>query len=190
MDLYHFPKKRRLSYIILQFLDGIVTQRQLPRLLFDYFLLLLDFGVGSRGRRSFKFENMWLQAKGFVDQAKTWLRSYIYEGTLSHVLAQKLKALKADLKKWNGVFGNVWKQKEMEKGFCELDMIVEVRSLTEDENLKREEYSSNLERSIYLEQVSWRQKSRALWLREGHKNTKIFHKMANSFPFFFFFFDK
>lgn len=37
----------------------------------DRFLLLLDFGVGSRGRRSFKFENMWLQAKGFVDQVKT-----------------------------------------------------------------------------------------------------------------------
>jgi hypothetical protein len=40
--------------------------------------------------------------------------SYSYEGSPSYVLAQKLKALKSDLKKCNEeVFGNVAKQKEM-----------------------------------------------------------------------------
>jgi hypothetical protein len=66
-----------------------------------------------------------------------WWGSYIYEGTSSHVLAQKLKPLKVDLKKWNEVIGNVGTQKkELEKGFCELDMIAEDRQLTEDENMK------------------------------------------------------
>jgi hypothetical protein len=106
--------------------------------------------VGRQGRRSFKFENMWLQAEGFVEQVKMWWGSYIYEDTSSHVLAQKLKSLKVDLKKWNEVFGSVGMQNEMEKGLCELDMIVEGTPLIEDENIKREEYSRSLEKSIYL----------------------------------------
>jgi hypothetical protein len=69
---------------------------------------------------------MWLQAEGFVD-VKKWWGLYNYEGTSSYVLAQKLKALKGDMKKWNKeVFGNVGKRKEMEAGgLHELDMIVE-----------------------------------------------------------------
>lgn len=133
--------------------------------------------MGSRGNRYLKFENMWLQLEGFVEQVKTWCGSYNYSGSPSYVLAQKLKALKLELKKWNEeVFGNVGKlKKEMVEGFCELDMIAEERSLTEDERLKNEDISRELERSIILEEVSWRQKSMVLWLREGDNNT-----LANS----------
>jgi hypothetical protein len=44
-------------------------------------------------------------------------------------------------------------------------MIAEERPLSEEENIKREDYSRRLEQSIYLEEVSWRTKSRALWLK-------------------------
>jgi hypothetical protein len=73
--------------------------------------------VGSRGSRYYKFENMWLKLGGFEELVKIWCVSYSYQGSPSYVSAQKLKALKSDLK--------VAKRKEMGDGLCELDIIVE-----------------------------------------------------------------
>ena len=46
--------------------------------------------------------------KGFVERVRSWWEFYNVLGAPSFVLANKLKLLKNDLKKWNvEVFGNV-----------------------------------------------------------------------------------
>jgi len=62
---------------------------------------------------------------------------------------------------------------------CVLDGVEVERALVAEVKLRKTMVISVLEKATLLEEISWRQESRALWLREGDK-CKIF--------FFFFFF--
>ena len=51
---------------------------------------------------------MWLIDEGFLERVRSWWESYHFQGTPSYTLANKLKMLKLDLKRWNvEEFGNI-----------------------------------------------------------------------------------
>jgi hypothetical protein len=54
-----------------------------------------------------------------------------------------------------------------------IDVIEEERALCHKEKLRKAKAISDLERTTLLEEVSWRQNSSALWLREDDKCTKF-----------------
>ncbi|KAG6644474.1 hypothetical protein CIPAW_08G057000 [Carya illinoinensis] len=160
----------------------ILCQKCLPKLCSDHFPLLLDCGGLHEGRRYFKFENMWLKTEEFLDKIRSWWSSYQISGFPNFVLAGKLKNLKNDLRIWNKeIFGNLNDQRE--NLFQELQRLEDKEvtgALTVNEKERKTVVVAELEKITLMEEISWRQKSRALWLQEGDKCTNFFHRVANS----------
>ena len=157
-------------------------QKRLSRVLSDHFSILLEGGSFRRGKIPFRFENMWLRMDNFVNKVKEWWASYVFQGTSSFILAKKLAALKLDLEKWNEAeFGNVsFKKQALWSKLNVLDAKEENHRLTAEEKLEQSNLRTDIEKLTLMEEISWRQKSKVLHLKEGDANTKFFHRMANS----------
>ena len=112
---------------------------------------------------------MWLKVDGFLDKVKSWWENYLFQGSPSFIFAKKLAALKSDLKKWNeSDFGNISvKKQQLWSKLNVLDVKENSQSLSDEEKREQTSLRADLEKAALLEEISWRQKSKILFLKEG-----------------------
>lgn len=160
----------------------VIKQVALPRVISDHRPLLMKCGDWEVKPSYFKFENMWLQAEGFMDKVEEWWHNYTLGGSPDFILTQKLKKLKKDITDWNkATFGQLETRKsQILEDLALLETIAESRLMSQAEKEKLVTLNHELQKLAIAKEVSWRQKSRCLWLKEGDKNTKFFHTIANS----------
>jgi len=158
-----------------------IKQTTMQRVTSDHIPIALLCGHWEQSKSYFKFENWWLN-QGFVERIKVWWNDFEFYGKPDYILACKLKALKGKLKEWSRYEqGNLKLQKNnLLNQMAVLESHQSNRILTEEEIEKKPTLFMEYEGCLKNEEVAWRQRSRALWLKEGDRNTKFFHQTANA----------
>ena len=85
----------------------------------------------------------------------SWWESYLFQGTPSFSLANKLKMLKLDLKRWNvEEFGDIGlRVQNLWKDFIELEVIEDDHVLTVEESREKDRIRGELEKTTLLEEA-------------------------------------
>ena len=71
-----------------------LNQSAIPKPTSNHSLIILDGDRLSKAKTPFRFEDMWLKMEGFKDLIKRWWSGYSLSGSCSHILVEKLNALK------------------------------------------------------------------------------------------------
>ncbi|XP_050207714.1 uncharacterized protein LOC126657122 [Mercurialis annua] len=136
----------------------------------------LDRSSGGVPRsRPFRFEQMWMTNDNFDGVvSEAWRES----GMGSMDFMTKIEACGANLKSWAlSNFGAVNKSKKQK-----LEELLQLQNHTDPDRVyeRCQQVSAELDDILTTEEIMWKQRSRADWLREGDRNTKFFHNKASN----------
>lgn len=129
----------------------------------------------------FCLDNKWLKIDSFKIMVNDVWNEPVEDGTASFRLFRKLFRLKQEIKKWTKDVGKKEENRinELMQEMDTLDSFESKSMLTADLNEKRNNLRLELANRLHMEGISWKQKVKEKWIKDGDKNTKYFHSLAS-----------
>lgn len=124
----------------------------------------------------FKFKMMWIKHPDFRKKVEEWWNVLI-QGHAMYRFSKNLDQVKRQVKGLNKeVFQNIHDLKvQTNKDLNEIERRIQDEGKSQDLDKIERELVENLEELLNKEEIHWRQKSKAIWVIEGDRNTKFFH---------------
>ncbi|KAK9901180.1 hypothetical protein M0R45_002237 [Rubus argutus] len=156
-------------------------QKALARVTSDHCPVELDTTKLKWGPCPFRFDNSWLNHPDLKEKFKEWWKHEEFQGWEGFKLMKKLKFIKEKVKHWSKEeFGDLGKTKEeLEAKVKGLDLEEGRGGLDDTKRRERETILLQFEGLVFKEEVSWRQRAKVQWAREGDGNTRLLHKIVN-----------
>ncbi|KAL0448321.1 UNVERIFIED_CONTAM: putative mitochondrial protein [Sesamum latifolium] len=132
---------------------------------------------GVQRKKLFRFEAMWARSADCEELIRTlWNRET--EGDVTARLLQRQQTVRDGLIGWDkSTFDHVRSRvKELEEQLSKLDN----KPITAEGRLMRSRIRNELEEFLSREELMWKQRGKAQWLREGDRNTPFFHARASA----------
>ncbi|XP_058092153.1 uncharacterized protein LOC131238046 [Magnolia sinica] len=148
---------------------------------FDHWPLLLSTEEVDWGLKPFRFDISWLHRAGFKSMVTEWWKELQSQGFAGFRLCSKLKVLKEKLRQWNKEERRT-SERDMDSILSKIQQIdshAESNPMTKESLAKRIQLVQLLSAKVLEDEISWKQKARAKWIKEGDRNTKYFHSITS-----------
>jgi hypothetical protein len=145
----------------------------------DHVPCVVHIGTKIPKAKKIRFENYWVDMPGFQQCVKESWAKISSKSHSSAILADKLKTLRYDLKKWQVSLSHLKLLiQNCNKVILALDSLEEHRPLYQAEFNFRKIVKIHLDDLLLAECNYWRKCCTIRWIKQGEDNTKKFHAMA------------